>query len=219
MKFDARIPVFALATLLCTVLACQARSIRAVGWTDETQSLYIDLGSGYVPLSFSKTRRSAPLDVGGRAELLFYARIPTPDSTPEPAARVNLAGASQSELLIFIPRGPEQWHVLNRADGAADFPPDTVDVVNLTGDQIGGSIAGQRIVVDPKGEKRIRLGAWDERAFPVQLNNREIGKDYSYPYMRSSQRYRPGLRMILILVNAAAEETIPNWAIVDRIDA
>lgn len=164
-------------------------SVLAAGEMDWAGFGVLD-GSGFVPLSPARQRRSPPLGrpgAGAYVDFVFRSTDPTTGKPVDtPLARAAWPAGASRALFVLVPRaaapGPGALEVLACDDGLEAFPPESVRVFNATRATFQGVLGAERMIFAPGASAPVRSTAFippDEDApdpgMPVGLALAEPG--------------------------------------------
>lgn len=179
-------------------------SFRTLGAGVSIEGLFYSSGGKAIPVRVSTETRSVYYTYKGPHDKLgFFRQIPGPDGKPiqQPVAAVNLTGAGNRPLLIFLnhPTVPGTYAVRPFSDSTKDVPPGGYRFVNFTTRKIAIVFGKQKLLIQSgeqvivKGEEGEASPSTEVRVFGVVLND-EVRGIYSNIW-----EYNPQNRSIVLI--------------------
>jgi hypothetical protein len=205
-----RLPLFVLSLItFFPLLSAQTPppdesfAFRILGAGVIAEDVFYSSGGKAIPVQINTEFRSPYYSYKGpRANLAFFRQVPGPDGKliPKPVGAVNLTGAGNRPLLIFVQQPNAGSYVIHPfSDSSKDVPPGGFRFVNFTTRKIAMKFGQQKILI-PSGEQVIVRGESAEpnainevRMFGVLLND-EIRPIYSNLWS-----YNPAMRGIVLI--------------------
>lgn len=179
-------------------------AFRILGAGVIAEDVFYSSGGKAIPVKINTEFRSPYYSYNGpRANLAFFRQVPGPDGKliPKPVGAVNLTGAGNRPLLIFVqqPNVAGSYVIHPFSDSSKDVPPGGFRFINFTTRKIAMKFGQQKILI-PSGEQVIVRGESGEpnslnevRMFGVLLND-EIRPIYSNLWA-----YNPEMRGLVLI--------------------
>lgn len=179
-----------------------------------------------VALSFSRYRRSDPVEYKGTVPLVFFRQTPNPNPE-EPPVRTPVATYSMNpdnpveDLLLFFLPLPEPdpatgfpFKVFGMDDSLAAFPRDSAIIFNATGALLYGRVNGDEQVFRAGASQAFPLGRDFDAAFAVET------RDGPKLVFENVLQFSEDLRAIVMLrpPNRARSIRIVSYNIIERLD-
>jgi len=134
-------------------------AFRILGAGVFAEDVFYNSGGKAIPVEINTEFRSPYYTYKGpRANLAFFRQVPGPDGKliPKPVGAVNLTGAGNRPLLIFVqqPNVEGSYVIHPFSDSSKDVPPGGFRFVNFTTRKIAMKFGQQKILI-PSGDQVI----------------------------------------------------------------
>jgi hypothetical protein len=206
-----RLPLFVLSLItFFPLLSAQTPppdesfAFRILGAGVFAENVFYSSGGKAIPVQINTEFRSPYYSyTGARTNLAFFRQVPGPDGKliPKPVGAVNLTGAGNRPLLIFVqqPNVAGSYVIHPFSDSSKDVPPGGFRFVNFTTRKIAMKFGQQKIIIPPNEQMIVRGESGEPnsinevRMFGVLLND-EIRPIYSNLWA-----YNPEMRGLVLI--------------------
>jgi hypothetical protein len=184
--------------------ADEAFAFRILGAGVTAEDVFYSSGGKAIPVRIETEFRSPYYAYKGpRTKLAFFRQVPGPDGKliHQPVGAVNLTGAGNRPLLIFVQQpGDARSYVIHPfADSSKDVPPGGYRFVNFTTRTIAMKFNQQKIII-PSGEQVIVHG---EPGNPNSINPVQMFgvllNDEIKPIYSDLWSYNPTMRGLVLI--------------------